>query len=188
MRLFYVPVRLGFMDFSLFCGMIRRKILLMCLFILPAMGRASAQDLCDAVNTIARDAPNKFRNIAGKVLASSADGASWESGIKVPGTIASRFVKSMGLFYEGALYQSGTADGLDEQYNKWLTTLETCLVGAGYNVSFQDNFQAGLEKYKKVVFLLDDPNGIPQHDHMSLEVLYNKDSHLYTIVMYIFER
>ena len=62
-------------------------------------------DFCDAISTIAHDAPNRFRNVRGKELDSGPSGIIWDCSIRPPGVLAGRFVVSMGLFYEGAFFQ-----------------------------------------------------------------------------------
>lgn len=147
-------------------------------------------DFCNAITTIVRDAPNKFRNIKGKITESNANATMWACGITVPGTIGSRFVSSMGLFYEGVFFQTRNKDGLKASYDKYLAVMSNCLVPAGYKLSMQDNFSTGMESYKKAVFLpLSDGEtkpGIPK-GHFAMETIYSKEMNQYTIVMYIFE-
>ena len=146
-------------------------------------------DFCKAVTTIVNDAPNSFRNIRGKAI----NGGMWECGIKVPGTIASRFVNSMGLFYEGAFFQGRTPDELKTAYEKYKGILKDCLLGHGYVLSETENFYPGLAAYKKLIFMLeekDDPAIIKPLNppaHVSMEVTYSKEVGKYTLVMYIFE-
>lgn len=162
------------------------------LFSLLSSTEATAQDndFCDAVTTIIKDAPNKFRNIRGNQKAFNASATVWECGIKVPETIGSRFVSSMGLFYEGAFFQSKSKEGLKSTYLKCIGQLDSCLAPLQYKMSMQPNFYPGMDEYRKVVFM-------PQVDsvsasekappHVTLEATYNKDIKLYTVVMYIFE-
>ena len=147
-------------------------------------------DFCDAITAIIRDAPNKFRNTRGKQLEANVGATFWACGIKVPGTIDSRFAASMGLFYEGAFYQSPTTDGLKEAYEKYKSILSACLIPKGYKLSGSDNFYPGLSAFKKVVFMEDisgavKPGGPPPH--VAMEVTYNKDLRKYTIVLFIYE-
>jgi hypothetical protein len=153
-------------------------------------GYGQTENFCDAVTTIVRDAPNQFRNIKGKFRSSDATAAIWDCGIKVPGTIGSRFVSSMGLFYEGAFFQANTVTQLPAYYEKVKQGLLQCLTPLGYKMTLSDNFSPGLSGYKKVVFMLepkdDKPTAKPPA-HVTLEALYNKDINKYTVVMYIFE-
>ena len=147
-------------------------------------------DFCDAVTTILRDAPNKFRNIKGREIESGINAIVWESGIKVPGTISSRFVVSMGGFYEGAFFQTRNKDALKAYYDKYKDLLTGCLAPQGFVLSLSDNFYPGLEDYKKIVLMqelkVDTLAKIPPA-HVTMEAAYNKDAKNYTLVMYIFE-
>ena len=146
-------------------------------------------DFCDAVTTIIRDAPDQFRDIRGKVIKARAEAVFWESGIKVPGAISSRFVSSNGLFYEGALFQTKNKDEVKAAYDKYSGQLKSCF-SQGYKEYHQDNFYPGMEDYKKVVFMpvtkTDTRPGLPP-PHITMEATFNKTVGFYTIVMYIFE-
>ncbi len=150
-----------------------------------------AQDeFCEAVTVIFRDAPNQFRNIRTNITQTSAGVKVYKSGIAVPGTITSRFVYSMGNFYEGALAQSKTIDGIKAAYDNYKKKLEDCLKPQGLNMKFNDNFYPGLAAYKKVVYLPPynkniDPKSLK--GHVALEVDFNKNSGLYTLIFYIYE-
>lgn len=168
---------------------LRKMILLLCLL---NIGRLYAQsdEFCEAVNVISRDAPDKFRNIRGRMTESNANATMWASGIKVPGSIGSRFVASMGLFYECAFIQTKDKNGLKEPYYMYKNYLTNCLVPFGYKLSEQPNFYPGLDAYKKLVFMQEikegtDPGNPPSH--ITLEATYHKDAGQYTIVMFIFE-
>ena len=154
---------------------------------------AQSDDFCNAVNTIIRDAPNKFRNVRGKTIDANINATLWACSIKVPGIIGDRFVASMGLFYEGAFFQSKTTEGLQEAYEKSKNILSACLTAHGYTLSVSDNFYPGLSNYKKLVFMLEDKDdsatlkpGWPP-PHINMEVTYSKEASKYTIVMFIFE-
>jgi len=169
-----------------------KKAILFLLLSFLAFSNASGQEdeFCDAVTAIMRDAPNRFRDIKGKMTHSDRAYLIWESEIKVPGTISSRFVNSMGVFYEGAVFQSKTIDGLQTAYNKYTEMLSKCLTPLGYSQSRSPNFNTGLEDLKKVAFLAEmkensQPNNVPPH--VALEATYNKQIGYYTIVFYIFE-
>lgn len=151
---------------------------------------AQDDDFCNALNTIAQDAPNKFRNIRGKVTQDNGTATTWACGIKVPGTINSRFVSSMGLFYEGAVFQTKNKDELTAIYEKFEKQLNACLAPQGYNMSMVPNFSTGMDGFKKVVFVKEPkedmkPENLPAH--ITMEALYSKESALYTVVIYIFE-
>ncbi len=165
------------------------KILFSFLFLILISENAVAQsgDFCNAVNTIVRDAPNKFRNIKGVQKESHMNASSWDCGIKVPGTIASRFVASMGLFYEGAFFQTADVAEVRAVYEEHKKELNDCLTAQGYKVSQQDNFYPGMKDYKKLVFMPDDPKAKVPPPHITMEATYNKTVGKYTVVMYIFE-
>ena len=147
-------------------------------------------DFCDALTTIIRDAPNKFRNIKGKFIQSDMNSVVYACGIKVPGTIDSRFVVSMGLFYEGALIQTRKKEDLKPVYEKYQTLLMSCLGPQGYVLTSSDNFYPGLQDYKKLVIMQeikDEVKADAAPPHLTLEAMYDKESKKYTIVMYVFE-
>lgn len=151
----------------------------------------SQQDaFCDAVSTILRDAPNKFRNIKGKEVNANMNAIIWECGIKVPGTIGSRFVVSMGAFYEGAFYQTRNIGEVKAYYDKYKDMLNACLKPQGYVMTSTENFYPGLGEYKKLVFMKEVKEEMKPTDappHVTLEAAYNKDAKNYTVVMYLFE-
>ena len=174
---------------SYFSVMFLKKALLFLLIVLPFSRNARGQqgDFCNAVSTILRDAPNKFRNIKGKLQEANANATMWASGVQVPGTIGSRFVFSMGLFYEGALLQTKNKADLKAVYDKYRGLLNDCLAPQGYKVTLSNNFYSGLAEYKKVVFMLDAKDEPKPPAHVTMEATYNKDVDKYTVVMYIFE-
>jgi len=148
-------------------------------------------DFCNALSVIMRDAPNKFRNIRGKLVDANANATIWACGIQVPGTLKARFVASMGLFYEGAFLQTQNKDDIKAIYQKYSSLLDTCLLSQGYSKSLNENYYPGLADYRKVVYMLDAPDEtmpakVPPA-HVTLEVTYNKDIGLYTVVLYIYE-
>jgi hypothetical protein len=114
----------------------------------------------------------------------------WSSGIKIPGTIASRFVASMGLFYEGAFLQTKNKNELREAYEKNKILLNNCLSANGYVLSSLPNFYPKMEDLKKIAWMVEPgentkPANAPAH--ITLEATFNKDIGNYTLVMYIFE-
>ena len=147
---------------------------------------AQSDDFCKAVTTIVRDAPNGFRNIKGKPLRSA---NMWTSGIKVPGTQASRFVSDMGLYYEGGFFHTKNKEELKGAYDKYKAILQGCLGAHGYAMTQMDNFYPGLADYKKLIFMNDEAGspGAKPPPHITMEVMHSKELGNYTIVMYIFE-
>ena len=145
-------------------------------------------DFCEAVQTIANDGANRFRNIRGKKNGDNATSTMWESGIKIPGVISARFVASLGLFYEGAFIQTKDKEAAGKVYQKYKQTLSDCLIPEGYTMSLQPNFYPTLSEYKKVVFMpKPHPTDTIPPSHITLEATYSKTVGLYTVVMYIFE-
>jgi hypothetical protein len=192
--------RIYFVIFTYFSAMFIKKALLFILVIGCCYAHCYSQqgDFCNAITTIIRDAPNRFRNIRGKLIEANASTTLWESGVTVPGTIGSRFVYAMGLFYEGAFFQSKNKDELKAAYDKYKGILNDCLAPQGYIMTQNDNLYHGLSDYKKVVFMLDEKDEITQDvkdktkplsppAHITMEANYSKDVDKYTIVMYIFE-
>ncbi len=166
---------------------------LICIFFVFSVSFNSygqGEDICDAVLTITRDAPNKFRNIRGKQLGSNRNATMWESGIKVPGAIGDRFVLSMGLFYECAFFQSKNKADITPVYEKYKTLLNDCLLHESYTLSLHPNFFPGMGVYKKLVFMREpkkDENPDNAPPHITLEATYNMTAGIYTLVLFIFE-
>ena len=151
-----------------------------------SLAHGQSADFCKAVTTIIKDAPHGFRNIKGRADQS---GHIWACGIKVPGTIASRFVENMGLYYEGGFFQTKNKDEVKGAYDKYRAMLKDCLSAHGYSLSQVDNFYPGLSAYKKLIFMANEesePNAKPPA-HITMEVIYSKELGNYAIVMYIFE-
>ena len=167
-----------------------KKYILAALLLLAGNSYAQSDDFCNAVLTISRDAPNEFRNIRGNLKESHQNAAIWASGITVPGSIGSRFVKAMGLFYECAFFQSRNKEQVKAVYEKYRDQLNSCLLHEGFTLSMQPNFYPGLAEYKKLVFMQDVKEDAPPGaapSHITLEATYNKDIKQYTIVLFIFE-
>ncbi len=174
--------------------------------LLVMVGRFAAysqnDDFCKAVMAIANDAPNSFRNIKGAPLKG---GGMWQCGIKVPGTIASRFVYVTGLCYEGAFFQTKNKNEVKGAYEKYKGILADCLSAKGYTMTAVDNFYPGLGDYKKLIFMREEkeepvkPKSGPKAKpgaksvpplppaHFAMEVNYSKEVGKYTIGMFIFE-
>ncbi len=150
---------------------------------------AQKTDFCDAVSAILKDGPNEFKNIRHPdAERSGGNGLVYKSNINVPGSIISRFVASMGLFYEGALKQAPTTDLIKPEYNRIIAELNSCLVPKGYVMRSVPNYIKGLESFKKIMFMPDFKATTPPVGHVTLEVDYNKDSKQYTLILYIFQK
>ena len=147
-------------------------------------------DFCDAISVILRDAPNEFRNIRTNLTQTSVGMKIYKSGVIVPGTINSRFVYTMGNFYEGALAQSRDLAVIKVAYDQYKKKLEGCLKPKGLSMKFVDNFTPGLSAYKKVIYMPPVSKNTDlkaQKGHVSMEVDYNKNSGLYTLIFYIYQ-
>ena len=97
----------------------------------------------------------------------------------------------MGLFYESAIVQSGTTEGLKSAYEKYKKMLDGCLSGKGYRPGTTDNFNPGLSDFRKVTFMpimSDDPAKPVAQGHVSMEVDFNKNIGVYTLLILIFEK
>lgn|GEM_PF-864791 len=152
--------------------------------------QAQQTDFCDAITAILRDAPNKFRDIRGKKINASQSALVWESGIKVPGTIASRFVAQSGIFYQGAVFQTRDIYDLKDEYLKYKKILDACLLPKGMTLSASDNFKPGLSQYKKLSYLppLEGEASLEKMTgHVAMDVDYSKDTGYYTILIFIYE-
>ncbi len=169
----------------------KRFFLSVVLILTTAGAFAQQAEFCEAVTAILRDAPNGFKNIRGNQLKGENGILAWQTGILVPGTIGSRFVSAMGLFYEGAFFQSPAITHVGAYYEKVKNGLNICLSPLGYKMSLTDNFSPGMSDYKKVLYMLEPTANDLLHAkvpaHVTLEALYNKDAKQYTVVMYIFE-
>ena len=169
----------------------KRLAVLLFIFICFVQSRLYAQDdFCEAVSVILKDAPNQFRNVHGNPTQTSVGLKIYKTAIIVPGTISSRFVASQGLFYEGALCQSKNLDTIKKSYIRYKKQLEACLSPHGLNMKLNDNFYPGLSEYKKVVFLpaYNVKEGVKSlKGHVTMEVDFNKESGIYTLIFYIFE-
>jgi hypothetical protein len=163
--------------------------LLFAICIYCSYAHAQEAAFCDALSTIMNDAPNKFRNIRGDVVASGMNDIAWSCTIKVPGVYKSRFVSSMGYFYEGAFLQTKDTAYLKPIYDTCKAMLDHCLLPQGYQLFRSPNFESMLGAYSKLVYMLDskDDNPAKAPPHVALEVLYNKDRSVYNITMYVFD-
>jgi len=148
---------------------------------------AQANNFCNGITKILADGKSKFDNTRGERLSVNETGITWASKVDVQGVIKARFVSAMGLFYEGAVFQTKNIDEIPAIYDKYKTQLSDCLLNKGYKLSTVDNFNAGLAQYKKLVFMnMNDEAALPP-PHVSMEVTYYKPGQLYTIVIYIYE-
>jgi len=148
------------------------------------------EGFCDAVNAILRDAPNQFRNVHGGMKESNATASVFKSNIKVPGTLNSRFVSSMGLFYEGALFQSSDKEVITRGYDEYKEGLRHCLEAQGYHMTSVDNWVPQTHDFRKLIFtknLPADADVKTMPGHVTMEVDYDKTRDLYTLSFYIFD-
>jgi len=151
---------------------------------------AQNSDFCDAVQIIMRDAPNQFRDICGKEVSNSMFAIVWESGIKLPGTIAARFVYAKGLFYEDALLQTRNKQDIMPVYNMYTNMLDSCLMPLGYVPVDIENANPGLEGYKKIAWFdeqVQDTSSKTIPPHVALEVTQTNEKDLFTLVLFIYE-
>jgi len=182
-----------FTIFTYFSGMFIKSFFVLLVFAVTGYTEVSGQqgDFCSAVAAITRDAPNKFRNVRGQLIAAKSNATTWACSIKVPGTISSRFVASMGLFYEGGFFQAKNKEEIKAVYEKYKSQLSGCLLPQGYKLSLQENFYPGLEDYKKLVYMQEvkeeDTTAKSPPAHITMEATYSRQLGLYTVVMYIFE-
>ena len=169
-----------------------RKVILAAALSMFALSHTYAQktEFCDAVSAILKDGPNEFKNIRHPdPERSGGNGLVYKSNINVPGSIISRFVASMGLFYEGALKQAPTPELIKPEYDRIIAELNDCLAPKGYAMRSVPNYIKGLESFKKIMFMPDfKASTTPPVGHVTLEVDFNKDSKQYTLILYIFQK
>jgi hypothetical protein len=168
----------------------KRKVLTLFALCMAARFAYCQNGFCDGVKAIMNDAPNRFKNVRGKVLDARPGAGMWASSIKVPGMISERFVSSMGNFYEGAIFQAATKEGIGDAYEKAKAAVNECLAPLGYKVSYQDNFYPGMSDYKKVVYMQPitaDTKIGSEPAHATIEAQYSKDTRSYSVVMFIYE-
>lgn len=160
-----------------------------CLVACSATTHVFAQSgFCTSLHALIADAGNKFTISRGNTIKASSNAVIWECKTKLPGVLSARIVSSMGIFYEGALFQTTEKDVLNEKYRQFTTELNNCLGKEGYKETKVGNFTPGLEAYKKVIYMKDDASIENPPPHVSLEVLYNKDAKNYTIILYVLEQ
>ena len=169
------------------------RIMILVLFAICLTGIATKaycqeNEFSNAVKVIMRDAPNDFRNIRGKEKNNSLFAIVWDCGITVPGTIASRFVSSKGVYYEGALVQATDTAIIRSVYKTYIAKLDSFLLPMKYERSDFDNFYPGLSGFPKIAYLpepADKPKNAPAH--LALEVTHSKELNAYTVVLFIYE-
>jgi len=167
-----------------------KKILTVCFSLFAIYSHAQSADFCTAMNTIMNDAPNQFRNVRGTQNSITQSAIIWDCNIPVPGVTKARFVAAMGLFYEGAVFQTKTISDLKPIYDSYKSKLDSCFSGKGYTISLADNFYPGLADYKKVAYLpqvTDETTVDNAPSHIAMEVDYDKANKTYSIVLYIFQ-
>lgn len=167
------------------------KSLLLLLAILGYKSTAHAQSggFCDAVNTILIASETKFKNIQGKMMEMNATATMWASTVKLPGSIGYRIVNSMGFFYESAVLQTTNKNEIKPIYDEYKKKLSECLTPQGYEISYQENFIAGLGDYKKIVYMKKVKEGTPLEElppHVTMEVTYSKEVGKFTVVIFLF--
>ena len=165
-----------------------RSILLFIFCAFTISTQAQNKDFCDAVNVILRDGKNQFRNVRNPVADKMQGNTMFKSQINVPGTIASRFIVSGSMFYEGALKQAKTPEELADAYTSYRNILNDCLASKGYVMREVQNHNKGLEKYHKTLFMPDFKAGdSAPSGHIAMEMDYNKLSGMCTLTLYIYE-
>ena len=149
---------------------------------------AQTDSFCIALHALMADAANKFVLTKGATIDVNENAIKWEVKTQVPGVINARLVSSMGLFYEGALYQTKSLDALQNAYDQYKKQLSTCL-GDQYKLTTIDNFNKGMQQYRKLIYMqqVGDKSPVNPPPHVSMEVDYYKPSGIYTIVMYVWE-
>lgn len=149
--------------------------------------QAQQMDFCNAVDSVIAAAKSKFVHVKGQEISNSNFGISWESRVQIPGNIRSRIVSSMGTFYEGALYQTKDKETIGEYYDRYEALLDSCLVPQGYKLSKAENFNKGIEHYKKLVYMNMGEDAAVPPPHVSMEVDFYKPTGIYTMVLYVWE-
>lgn len=178
--------------FCNFTAMLIKKSIIIFFVTLISIFKLQAQvsGFFDAITAIMHDSPNQFRNIRGKVINNSIYAITWECGIKVPGTIASRFVFAKGTYYEGALLQTTDIGDVKRGYQHYIAILDSFATTLGYTKSASDNFFPGMGEYKKIAYLPKISNNSKPEEsppHLALNVTYSKEKDIYTIELYIYE-
>lgn len=155
-----------------------------------AIAQAQSGGFCDVVNTILKESDSKFKNIQGKMMEMNATATMWASTVKLPGSIGYRIVNSMGFFYESAVLQTTNRNEIKPIYDEYKKKLAECLTPQGYEISYQENFIAGLGDYKKVVYMKKVKEDTPLEElppHVTMEVTYSKEVGKFTVVIFLFQ-
>jgi hypothetical protein len=151
---------------------------------------AQSGGFCDVVNTILKESDSKFKGIQGKMMEMNATATMWASTVKLPGSIGYRIVNSMGFFYESAVLQTTNRSEIKPIYDEYKKKLAECLSPQGYEISYQENFIAGLSDYKKVVYMKKVKEDTPLEElppHITMEVTYSKEVGKFTVVIFLFQ-
>jgi len=148
---------------------------------------AQARDsFCTALNDVLADAGHQFILTKGPTTDVNETAVKWDCNIPIPGVISARVVSAMGLFYEGALCQTKSIDEVRTVYNKYKTALDNCMLGDGYALTTVDNFNKGLEDFKKLIYMLPVTDAtVNPPAHVSMEVDYYKPTGIYTVILYV---
>lgn len=164
------------------------------LFLFATSGNAIAQaqsgSFCEVVNIILKESDSKFKNIQGKMMEMNATATMWASTVKLPGSIGYRIVNSMGFFYESAVLQTTNRSEIKPIYDEYKKKLTDCLTPQGYEISYQENFIAGLSDFKKVVYMKKVKEDTPLEElppHVTMEVTYSKEVGKFTVVIFLFQ-
>lgn len=171
----------------------RCKTILLVLSILLSAFSAGAQvrdSFCVAIHDVLTDAGRQFILCKGPTTDVNETAVKWDCNIPIPGVISARIVSAMGLFYEGALCQTKSIDEVRTAYNKYKAALDACLSGDGYNLTTVDNFNKGLEDFRKLIYMLPvtDANMQNPPPHVSMELEYYKPAGIYTVILYIWAK
>lgn len=158
--------------------------------LLSSNTHAQSGGFCDVVNTILKESESKFKNIQGQMMEMNVNATMWASTVKLPGSIGYRIVNSMGFFYESAVLQTTNKEEIKPIYDEYKKKLSECLSPQGYNITYQENFIAGLSDYKKVVFMKKVKEDTPLEElppHVTMEVTYSKEVGKFTVVIFLFQ-
>lgn len=170
----------------------RYKTLLLSLGTLLSAFTAGAQardSFCVALHDVLADAAHQFVLTKGPATDANETAVKWDCNIPIPGVISARVVAAMGLFYEGALCQSKSIDDVRAVYNKYKAAIDGCLLGDGYKLTSVDNFNKGLEDFKKRIYMLPPTDAdVNPPPHVSMEVDYYKPTGIYTVILYVWEK
>lgn len=143
-------------------------------------------DFCTALKGLVDDASHKFAKSRGATTVANAQVVKWECQTKLPGVISARIVSSMGVFYEGAMYQTASKDSMMMVYNQNIKALNSCL-GQAYKHTEVAKYDKGAEDFKKQVYIRTDDDADMPPPHLALDVDYNKEDGKYTLLLFVLE-